>query len=90
MYALQGGLLKRFRVKKGEPGLVLLQVRMTPASKRELVRRAQRNRVSLAEFVRTMTRIELHDENPYSAESYLRMSAAEDRELERRERVRLR
>lgn len=81
-------LLKRFRLRKGEPGLVLLQVRVRPEERRELAARARRGRVSLAEFVRTMVRIELEEGNPYSASAYLRMAAGEERELARRDRVR--
>jgi hypothetical protein len=80
--------LKRFRLKRGEPGLVLLQVRVRPGERRELAARARGARVSLAEFVRTMVRLELEEGNPYSAAAYLRMTASEEKELERRARVR--
>jgi hypothetical protein len=35
-----------------------------------------------------MVRLELEEGNPYSAAAYLRMTASEEKELERRARVR--
>jgi hypothetical protein len=61
---------------------------LRPSEKAALEARAAKSKVSLAEFLRTMSTIEMHADNPYSAEAYLRMQAAESRELERRERAR--
>lgn len=80
----------RYRVKKADPGLVRVEFRLKPSEKALLASRANKSRVSLAELLRQMTRIELHEENPYSAGAYLAMASAEDKEMERRERARVR
>lgn len=80
--------MKRFRVKKAEPGLVRVEYRLLRSEKAALASRAETAGVSVAEFLREMTRIELHDDNPYTAAAYLRLRAVEARELERRDRVR--
>jgi hypothetical protein len=89
VHALSGGPVKRFRTKRCEPGLVLLQARLRPSDKAALARKAHGSGVSLAEYVRVMTGLELEESNPYSASAFLRMRAVEDRELERRERARV-
>lgn len=65
-----------------------VEFRVRPSEKQALASRAASSRVSLAQLLRVMTQLELEPENRYSAATYLRMAAGEEKEMERRGRVR--
>jgi hypothetical protein len=80
--------MRRFRVKRSEPGLVRVETRVRPAERAALVSRAAGCGVSQAEFLRVMLQLELEEAHPFSAAAYLRLAASQEQELERRGRVR--